>query len=159
MSILLKKVQRINPSDKKAAKKWYPVQQTIEQLDESEVAKLIADETTLNASEALMAIRQLRKVVERALLDSKSVKLGDWGNFNLSLSTTGTDNKADLKADAVKGVRINFRPGTELRTALQQASYVWIEELMGENSSTSSDSTTEESSSTETGGGTESNPL
>ena len=44
-------------------------------VDESEVAMLIAEETTLNPMEAAMAIRQLRKVMQRLLLDGKSVKL------------------------------------------------------------------------------------
>lgn len=77
MSIFLKAVQRINPSHPDEPKKWYPVQYTTKMVDESEVAMLIAEETTLNPMEAAMAIRQLRKVMQRLLLDGKSVKLGD----------------------------------------------------------------------------------
>ena len=77
MSIFLKPVQRTNPLKPNEAKKWYPVQYTTKMVDENEVAMLIADETTLNPMEAAMAIRQLRKVVQRLLLDGKSVKLGD----------------------------------------------------------------------------------
>lgn len=43
--------------------KWYGVQKSMKKMTESEVAELVADETTLNPAEALMAIRQLRKVV------------------------------------------------------------------------------------------------
>ncbi|ADY37738.1 MULTISPECIES: hypothetical protein [Bacteroidaceae] len=46
MSIFLKAVQRINPSEPDEPKKWYPVQYTTKMVDESEVAMLIADETT-----------------------------------------------------------------------------------------------------------------
>jgi len=91
MSIFLKAVQRINPSEPDEPKKWYPVQYTTKMVDESEVAMLIADETTLNPMEAAMAIRQLRKVVQRLLLDGKSVKLGDWGTFNITLNTEGAE--------------------------------------------------------------------
>ena len=55
MSIFLKPVQRANPSDPDAPKKWYPVQYTTKMVDENEVAMLIADETTLNPMEAAMA--------------------------------------------------------------------------------------------------------
>ena len=51
MSIFLKPVQRANPSDPDAPKKWYPVQYTTKMVDENEVAMLIADETTLNPME------------------------------------------------------------------------------------------------------------
>jgi hypothetical protein len=68
MSILLNSVQRVNPRDPKAPRKWYFVQHLSAQLSETDVAKFISDETTLNQSEALMAIRQLHKVLVRSLL-------------------------------------------------------------------------------------------
>ena len=46
MSIFLKAVQRINPSEPDEPKKWYPVQYTTKMVDENEVAMLIADGTT-----------------------------------------------------------------------------------------------------------------
>ena len=74
MAILVKPVQRINPLDKEAPKKWYVTQVTTAQADETEVAMELADETTLNPSEAMMAIRQLRKILLRRLLGGESVK-------------------------------------------------------------------------------------
>lgn len=130
MSIFLKPVQRGNPSDPKAPKKWYPVQYTTKMVSETEVAELIADETTLNPMEAQMAIRQLRKVVQRLLLDGKSVQLGNWGTFNITLSTTGADTKEELTARNVKTVNMNFQPGAELKTALQKADFVWLNKIV-----------------------------
>ena len=102
MPIILKKVQRINPSKKDEAKKWYAIQQTLKQLDETEVANRIADETTLNPAEALMAIRQLRKVVQQALTEGQSVKLGDWGSFYASVSSNGFATQKELTANAIR---------------------------------------------------------
>ena len=135
MSIFLKPVQRHNPMEKDAPMKWYPVQYTTKLVDENEVAELIADETTLNPMEAQMAIRQLRKVVQRLLLDGKSVKLGNWGTFNVTLSTEGVDKKDDLTARNVKAVNINFQPGDELKTAMQKAEFVWLNKIMESTSS------------------------
>lgn len=140
MSIFLKPVQRHNPADKDAPMKWYPVQYTTKLVDETEVAELIADETTLNPMEAQMAIRQLRKVVQRLLLDGKSVKLGNWGTFNVTLSTEGADTKDALTARNVKTVNINFQPGTELKAAMQRADFVWLNKITeGSNSNSGSD--------------------
>ena len=130
MSIFLKAVQRINPSEPDEPKKWYPVQYTTKRVDESEVAMLIADETTLNPMEAAMAIRQLRKVVQRLLLDGKSVKLGDWGTFNITLNTEGTERKEDLTARNVKRVNINFQPADEMKAAMQKADFVWLDKIV-----------------------------
>lgn len=55
MAILVKPVQRVNPADKDAAKKWYVTQVTTAQVDETQVAMDLADETTLN-----LAIGQIR---------------------------------------------------------------------------------------------------
>lgn len=137
MSIFLKPVQRRNPSDKNAPMKWYPVQYTTKLVDETEVAEMIADETTLNPMEAQMAIRQLRKVVQRLLLDGKSVKLGNWGTFNVTLSTEGADTKEALTARNVKSVNINFQPGDELKAAMQKADFVWLNKIAEGGGSTS----------------------
>jgi hypothetical protein len=56
MSIIFNKVERANPQDRTAPKKWYPTLKTISQVGEKEVAKEIADETTLNPKEAEMGI-------------------------------------------------------------------------------------------------------
>lgn len=130
MSIFLKPVQRRNPLKPEEAMKWYPVQNTVKMVDESEVAELIADETTLNPMEAQMAIRQLRKIVQRLLLDGKSVKLGNWGSFNISLNTEGAATKDELTARNVKSVNINFQPGNELKAAMQKADFVWLNKLV-----------------------------
>ena len=129
MSIILKKVQRVNPAKKNEPMKWYGVQKRLVKMDENEVAELIADETTLNPAEALMAIRQLRKVVLQALMNGKSVQLGNWGSFNLSVGTSGADSREDLTTAHIKGASINFRPGAEMREALKRADYVWMEKL------------------------------
>ena len=130
MSILIKAVQRRNPLDKNAPLKWYPVQNSTGLVDETEVADQIADETTLNPSEALMAIRQFRKILQRLLLDGHSVKLRNWGTFNTSLNTKGADNKEDLTVGNIQKVNINFLAGEDLKIAMQRANFVWIDKLV-----------------------------
>lgn len=130
MSIFLNAVQRYNPSKPEEAKKWYPVQYTVKLVEESEVAELLADETTLNPMEAQMAIRQLRKVLQRLLLDGKSVKLGNWGTFGVTLNTEGTATREELTARNVKSVNINFQPGADLKAAMQKADFVWLDKAI-----------------------------
>ena len=51
MPVLFNKVERVNPQDKSAQRKWYPVIRSITRITEKQVAKEIADETTLNPKE------------------------------------------------------------------------------------------------------------
>lgn len=155
MAIIIKKIQRIDPRDKNAAKKWYPVQKRTEMVDEISVAELLADETTLNPMEALMSIRQLKKIILRSLLDGKSVKLGDWGSFTVRLETTGADTAETLTAANVKRVKIGFNIGSEMKAAMQGATFVWAENLTKSSSSSSSS----DDSSSDGGSGSENNPL
>lgn len=130
MSILLKSVQRYNPYDAEAPMKWYPVQAKVGMADEMEVAELVAEETTLNPMEALMTLRQLRKVVERLLLEGRSVQLGNLGSLNLSLGTEGAGTREELSPRHVKSVRINFRASEGLRSGVQKAHFVWVDKVM-----------------------------
>jgi predicted histone-like DNA-binding protein len=130
MPVLLNKVERGNPINKTAPKKWYATLRTITQLSESAVAKQIADETTLNRKEAEMAIAQFEKVLVSNLLSSHSVRLGDWGSFHLTCNSAGAESKESLTAAAVKGLKIRFKPGVVLKDALKKASFVFAEDLV-----------------------------
>ena len=98
MAIFYNKVERVNPQDREAQKKWYPSLKTVTQVQQREVAKEIADETTLNPKEAEMALEQFQKVLIRSLLASNSVQLGDWGSFSLTCSGTPSDSKEEVTA-------------------------------------------------------------
>lgn len=131
MAILVKPVQRVNPNDEDAPKKWYVTQVTTAQVDETQVAMDLADETTLNPSEAMMAIRQLRKILLRRLLGGESVKLGNWGSFSVTLSSTGAETKEEVTARNIKGVNLNFQPDEAFKTDLQKATFAWVDKLAG----------------------------
>ena len=130
MAIFIRAIKSVNPRDKDATKKWYAVQNSTGLVGETKVAELIADETTLNPSEALMSIRQLRKIIERLMADGHSVKLGDWGTFSPSVNSKGKDKKEDLKATDINAVNINFQPGEELKAAMQKVEFIWIDKLI-----------------------------
>lgn len=141
MAILIKPIQRVNPLDKNAEKKWYITQVTTAQVDETTVAMDLADETTLNASEAMMAIRQLRKILLRRLLSGESVKLGNWGSFNVSINSTGVEKKDDVNAKNIKSINLNFQPDEQFKADLQKATFAWVDKLAeGKTSSSSSSS-------------------
>ena len=120
MPIYLKRVARANPQNRTQVK-FYPSVKTLRQVPEKEVAKLVADETTLNPKEAEMAIQQYQKILTRFLLDSNSVQLGDWGSFHLTCSSEGVEQEANVNPAQVKGYKVQFTPGKELRNALRDA--------------------------------------
>lgn len=153
MSILIKPVQRKNPQKQDEPAKWYPVQYTIKLLDETEVAELLSDETTLNPMEAAMAIRQLGKIVLRSLLDSKSVRLGNWATLSVTLSSEGSDTKDALTARNIKSINTNFQPSADLSAALQKADFVWLDKILKGQEGSDSGNTGGEPENPDGGGG------
>ena len=143
MAILIKPIQKVNPKDPEVAPKWYITQVTTNQADETEVAMDIADETTLNPSEAKMALRQLRKVLLRRLLGGESVAFGGWGSFSISISSTGVDNKEDVTARNIKSVNLLFQPDAEFKADLNKAKFAWVDKLAEGKKPASSETTDE----------------
>jgi predicted histone-like DNA-binding protein len=130
MPIVFNKVERANPQERTAPKKWYPTLKTLSQVGEREVAKEIADETTLNRKEAEMGLDQLEKVLIRNLLASNSVQLGDWGSFHLTCNGEGSETKEGVSPGNIKNLNIRFVPGKALKEALKSATFVFAEDLV-----------------------------
>lgn len=121
MTIFYNKVQRKNPAKPSDPMKWYPVLRRIDLMEEEEVTTAIADETTLNPREASMALAQLKKVLINALLNGRTVQLGNWGTFRLTITTKGSATAKEVTADNVKEVNLRFVPGKELKEAIAKA--------------------------------------
>ncbi|MDR1274649.1 MAG: HU family DNA-binding protein [Odoribacteraceae bacterium] len=130
MTLLYNKIKHGNPSDLTLPQKWYLVLRSMGLLKEKEVAKLLADETTLNPKEAEFAIGQLFKVVIAALLDGKTVQLGDLGSFRLTAHCEGADTKAEVTAARVKKLTVRFTESEALKSALGKAQFVSAESLV-----------------------------
>lgn len=119
----------MNPLDPKGLKKWYVTQMRAAQSSEDQVAFDIAEGTTLNPSEAMMVLRQLRNVLLKRLLAGETVKLGNWGSFSLSFASEGVDERKDVSLGQIKQINLVFRPDRSFREDLQKASFTWIDKL------------------------------
>ena len=129
MSIFFNKVKRGNSMNPTAPKKWYATLKTVNRIDEKDVAKLVADETTLNRKEAEMALTQFEKILLRLLSESHSVQLGDWGSFHLTCNSLGSATKDEVTANNIKNLNIRFVPGKDLKEALKKVDFVFAESI------------------------------
>ena len=129
MSVLYNKVQRVNPVDKLADRKWYPVLRSLGLVKEKEVAKRLADETTLNPKEAEFAVAQLFKIVINILLEGGTVQLGDLGSLRLTAHCEGANTKEEVTANLIKGLNVRFSASEALKDALKKAHFIPAESL------------------------------
>ena len=123
MAIFYNKTERGNPSNLAAPKKWYPVLKSTGLIKEREVAKLLADETTLNPKEAEMAVSQLLKVVTNLLLNGNTVQLGSLGSFRLTASTEASNTADEVTGAKIKKANVRFSESKELKDLLAKASF------------------------------------
>jgi predicted histone-like DNA-binding protein len=129
MAIFFNRVLRALPSDPKA-KKWYASLKRTSMIREKQVAKLIADETTLNPKEAEMALSQLEKILLRELLASNSVQLGDWGSFHLTCNSSAHDTSGEVTGRSIKKLNVRVSSGTTLKEGLEHAEFVPADSLV-----------------------------
>lgn len=127
MAIIYDKVAKKSPQDKSV--KWYASVNTIKQVDDKEVARLIADETTLNPNEALMAIAQLEKVLLNLLKSGYSVKMGDWASFSVSVNSRGVGTPDAVSANLIEKVNVNCRLSPSFKESLNKAEFVPAEKF------------------------------
>ena len=123
MSIFYNKTERSNPANLAAPKRWYPVLKSTGLIKEREVAKLLADETTLNPKEAEMAVSQLLKVVTNLLLGGNTVQLGTLGSFRLTAKTEASNTQAEVTGTKIKKVNVRFSESVDLKNAIAKATF------------------------------------
>jgi predicted histone-like DNA-binding protein len=123
MALFFKKVLRGNPSNPAAPKRWFPILKSIGLVKEKEVAKLLADETTLNPKEAELTLYQLLKVVVRLLLDGHTVQLGELGSFRITARGEGSETEAEVNVNKITSVHIHFTPSDVLRKEIGNATF------------------------------------
>lgn len=71
----------------------------------------------------MAVLNDLTKVLSRHLSDGKIVRFGDFGSFQISVSSEGAETASKFNANMIKGAKILFRPGIDLRDMLATVKY------------------------------------
>jgi len=117
-------VERKNLLDKTAAPKFYASAKADGEVSLKALAKEIAQgSTTVSDTDVLAVLNDLTKVLVRHLSEGEIVKLGDFGNFQITLTSEGAPSAEKFTASHIKGNKIQFRPGADLRDMLKTVKY------------------------------------
>ncbi|APD06951.1 hypothetical protein UJ101_01432 [Flavobacteriaceae bacterium UJ101] len=114
-----KLVERGNPGNAEAAKKWYanPVKQGTKTLDT--ISKDISGRSSLTSGDVSNVIENLIEQLPKYLVEGNSVKLGNLGTFRISFSSEGVEKPADFTTDKIRGVKILFTPSSIVKKELE----------------------------------------
>ncbi len=124
MSVQFSLMQRANPSDLTQPKKFYAVAVTKDQINLRSLSNEIARISTVSSIDTMAVLEALIQLLPDYLTDGRSVKLGEFGTFRLTLSSAGAETEDAFSTALIKKVRINFRPGKLISNALKSTSYV-----------------------------------
>jgi predicted histone-like DNA-binding protein len=122
MALNLKKVERINPVNRDQ-KKWYLIKDTGRSIDLDAIAEEIQSRSAMTKGDILAVLSNLVQVLPLHLKNGDSVRLGSFGSFRLTVTSNGAETAAELTARNVKGTRVVFVAGTELKRELGGITY------------------------------------
>jgi predicted histone-like DNA-binding protein len=115
--------ERGNPLDPTQSKKWYANAKSTGETKLRALGKEIAARSTVAPADTQAVLVALTEVLVEHLAEGKIVRLGDFGAFQVSLSSTGAETEAKFNASLIKGSKVVFRPGIDIKEMQNNLKY------------------------------------
>lgn len=119
MSVKFNVVERGNPSNPGAPRKFYPSIQSSGRLTLRELAEQAADRSTLTTADILAAIESFLAIIPKELAKGNIVELGEFGSFWLKTTSEGADSAENVRADQISTILPRFNPGKQFKRTLE----------------------------------------
>ncbi|MGL4908032.1 MAG: HU family DNA-binding protein [Bacteroidales bacterium] len=116
-------VERVNPAKPKEPRKFYAMAKSDGDISLKELSREIAETSTVNDTDVLAVLNDLTKALSRHLSHGRIVRLSDFGSFSISLHSDAAEAEDKFNAHLIKSAKINFRPGEDLATMLNNMKY------------------------------------
>ena len=124
MTVKFNVVERGNPADREAPKKFYPSMQSTGRKTLRQMADTIAMISTVSTADTIAVLEGLLKTIPLELAEGNVVELGDFGNFWLKANSEGVDSPADVRASQITTLLPRFNPGKQFKKVLATVEYV-----------------------------------
>jgi predicted histone-like DNA-binding protein len=113
-----KLIERANPQDRTTSK-LYASPVNSGRITKADLAKEIVNLSALSRGDVSSVIQNLLDIMPKYLLMGKSVNLGELGTLRVSFGSKGVENEKDFNTSMVKGVKLVFTPGADLKKQLE----------------------------------------
>lgn len=123
MAIKYNVIQKAYPGDPTGPKKFYANSIADGEISLRSLSKEIAQTSSVSESDVYASLIDLAKMLAKHLADGKIVRLGDFGSFQISISSEGADSISKVTSASIKNAKILFRPGIDLRETLATLKY------------------------------------
>jgi len=115
MSVKYNVSEKGNPLNPTQPKKWYANAKSAGDVTLRALGKEIAARSTISPADTQAVLVALTEVLVEHLAEGKIVRLGDFGAFQISLSSEGAETEAKFNVSLIKGSKVVFRPGIDLK--------------------------------------------
>ncbi len=102
---------------------YYALAKSTGDVSLDEMSERIQRSCTVNRADVLCVLRALQTEMIDSLQRGEIVRFGDIGSFYVTLHSSGVPLQKDVSVSLIKGARIRYRPGKELRNALKTLTY------------------------------------
>jgi predicted histone-like DNA-binding protein len=119
MTVSFNKVERGNPLDPSAPKKFYPSIVASKSVTLRDIVKRVAEMSTISSADTMAVVEAFLTVIPSELSKGNSVKLGEFGSFWLRTRSDGAESEEDVSRSNIIAVLPRFTPGTEFKQALK----------------------------------------
>ena len=123
MSVKYNVIERGNPSNREAPKKYYPSAISSGKINMRTVAKRAAEMSTVSMPDTVAVIEALLAIIPDEMGQGNIVKLGEFGSFWVKVKTEASDTPEGVNASDITGVVPRFTPGKEFKAQLKLFSF------------------------------------
>jgi predicted histone-like DNA-binding protein len=116
-------VQKGNPGDPDAPKRFYAQAKASGELTFKLSKEIAEGSTTVSDTDVLAVLNDLTKVLRCHLDNGEIVRFGDFGTFQIAIASKGAETAEKFNASLIKGGKVAFRPGIDLKEMLATLKY------------------------------------
>ena len=129
MSVKYSVVMRKNPSRITEPGKYYAHAQAYGDLDFDSLCEDVNSRCTVTRADLAAVIESVLDSMKQALAKGQIVRLGNFGSFQIGLSSKGAEKEDEYNSSFIRGTRIAFRPGKLLINMQKTLSYSQVAKL------------------------------
>lgn len=93
------------------------------ELSLADLTRMIEKISTVSGADIRAVVYAMVDVMKDSLADGRIVRLGDLGSLRVSISSEGKATAEEVNASTIKGARVLFSPGKELKDMLKTVTY------------------------------------
>lgn len=124
MTVKFNIVERGNPSNREAPKKFYPSIQSTGRVTTREMVEMAAQRSTMSSIDMMAAIETFLAIIPEQLAKGNIVELGEFGSFWLKTTSEGAETAEDVRASQITSIMPRFMPGKLFKRILDGIEYV-----------------------------------